>query len=1378
MKKLPGLLIILLSQFGVLLYADDHTINTDIGATLDLDLDTQQSGTVTVTPTGVLGNLFSLQYGISTFTSAGTGIWTIANEGVILGFQIDAIVLSNIDTATISQTGTPRIQGQSRGIHVATTKGDLTINNAPTLPINTSIEGLTNEGMNLVNIGGNTSITNVGGSISGGTIGINLGSTAGTITISNSSTSTPGTISGDSGPGISFQVSNADIEINNGPGSSITSNTVQALKSEQPSGSGHAMSINNTGGADIQTSFAEGIILTNHSSVSITNSDTGSTLSGWTDAIQVNNATAGVSLANSNSSEIRSFNTQAITANSTTGPIDITNESNASIKGKTKAIVLSETNGSIQIKNDSGATIEGENFAIESTNTTPLSALTINNLAGSQIFTTPGSTGKAINLTTHTTTTINNDDTSKITGDNTAIASQDTAGSNSTFILNNTNTSEIIGTNANGIDLLDHGNVTITNTSSKITGKLPAINTANSATMGALSISNTSGGELSSSQEAAVFIFGHASSSITNNAGTITALKQGIMAKNVGSNGLNLKNQSVGKITSANSTAVHIENMDGTVDIENSGASEIEGIASSIKVLNVAGSLILANTNSSRLEATGSGSSGLDLDATKSAKIDNTDNSLIKGNGWGVKALNGATTENFNLKNDQTSMVAATNGYGVSVTGYKNITITNNNNSKITGTVAGIAMAGLSGDIVVSNANESIIDGSGAFGGIGISVFHPGTLSNTSTINNFSRISGNTGPAISFIGGSTNIVNLYENSLLTTLGPVIIAGVSSASSNDIVNLYNSGPTPQTGNIASFETLNMNGVAWSLNGSSTIDKINVNSGILTLNGSVAPANTAHLTEVFSGASLKGNALISGDLKVNSGATHLPGNSIDTQTISGTYTLNGTLEVEYDTDTAAADLVVASTKAEISGATVDNKKINGSTIDGAKYKFLTTPNLVADSSPVSVHSSGTNCDLFDGVTTSCFGFTTITNPVIDFHKQTIRAEKNASNFELFLLSTKTTLVGILQAFGYTEENGLSLAQNIDLVATDPNSPLGLLKTDLIKKSPSFLATLMTQAAPSVLGDLGYISNSNQVQISRLIVDHANDLRTHNPPVRKTSVWLQPFADYLKRDNLGQFTGFNTRTYGFALGLDHFFCGPHFNIGGIFGAAGTHLDWKRFRGNAKIDGLFLGTYASWKDLAEDHTGYHIDASLIAGHHRYDVKRNIPLLGLIAKSEHKAWSIDARLGGGYIFGGNDMIFEPFAYIDYLCSQERGYIETGAGPLNQSVRNREEEAINLEAGTNLSQDFKLNNQWVFTPKLNLGWVNSTPIKKQKVNSGFPNQAGFTVQSFQKTINLFAAGLNALFIYKDNLFLSAFYNTEIGKNQTSHKTGLKGSYRF
>jgi len=141
----------------------------------------------------------------------------------------------------------------------------------------------------------------------------------------------------------------------------------------------------------------------------------------------------------------------------------------------------------------------------------------------------------------------------------------------------------------------------------------------------------------------------------------------------------------------------------------------------------------------------------------------------------------------------------------------------------------------------------------------------------------------------------------------------------------------------TSSVASI-TKNGTGI-WTLTNTNTYTgPTTVAAGVLAVDGSIASSSGV---TVASGATLRGIGTVATTV-VDVGGHVAPGNSIGTLTVSGSMTINGTLDVEYDDSLPQQiDLLNVSGTLDITSATVDFADISDGTIglSGSAYVFAT-------------------------------------------------------------------------------------------------------------------------------------------------------------------------------------------------------------------------------------------------------------------------------------------------------------------------------------------------------------------------------------------------------------------------------------------------------
>jgi uncharacterized protein with beta-barrel porin domain len=183
----------------------------------------------------------------------------------------------------------------------------------------------------------------------------------------------------------------------------------------------------------------------------------------------------------------------------------------------------------------------------------------------------------------------------------------------------------------------------------------------------------------------------------------------------------------------------------------------------------------------------------------------------------------------------------------------------------------------------------------------GIAVVGSDESVNSDTIVNYGIIASEAGAAINLRQG--------DDSLTLGTGSEITGSIDGGDGADRVILVGEGS--EDDDFRNFETLTMNGVEWILSGSGTFGSIAVNSGRLSINGSLGAAQISLAADAILG----GSGMLVGN--VTSAGTVAAGNSVGTLTIDGDFTQSGGgFEVEFDAN--GLDLVTVTGAATLSNS----------------------------------------------------------------------------------------------------------------------------------------------------------------------------------------------------------------------------------------------------------------------------------------------------------------------------------------------------------------------------------------------------------------------------------------------------------------------------
>jgi len=229
--------------------------------------------------------------------------------------------------------------------------------------------------------------------------------------------------------------------------------------------------------------------------------------------------------------------------------------------------------------------------------------------------------------------------------------------------------------------------------------------------------------------------------------------------------------------------------------------------------------------------------------------------------------------------------------------------------------------------IVIENSarmNGRLINQGRITGDGGAAIFVTGASDLFGEIVNTGTLSGDVGVRIEtdsfLLGGITNsgiiigtggiAVQLGDEDDVVTLqtGSSIVGMTDASDGNDILNLEGMGTEDDV--FLNFEQLNMNGSDWTLSGdielltgSPNSGDVNVNSGVLAINGTLTAPGGVNL----SGGSLGGTGDVVASITVGSGGTISPGNSIGVLNITGDVALGSGSFFEVEVEGSTADLL---------------------------------------------------------------------------------------------------------------------------------------------------------------------------------------------------------------------------------------------------------------------------------------------------------------------------------------------------------------------------------------------------------------------------------------------------------------------------------------
>ncbi|WP_194847478.1 autotransporter-associated beta strand repeat-containing protein [Candidatus Neptunochlamydia vexilliferae] len=596
------------------------------------------------------------------------------------------------------------------------------------------------------------------------------------------------------------------------------------------------------------------------------------------------------------------------------------------------------------------------------------------------------------------------------------------------------------------------------------------------------------------------------------------------------------------------------------------------------------------------------------------------------------------------------------------------------------------------------------------------------------------------GPNNTYTGGTTVTAGTLQGTSTSLQGTITNSGATVTFDQDFNGTF-SGSISGTGSLFKEGTGTLSVMGSSpFTGTSTI-----NGGEVNLNGSIAgPVITS--TE----GTLSGNGAVAS--LTNSGTTS-PGNSIGTTTVGGNFTqgASGNVIIEID-DAGNADLVDVGGIASLAG-TVTISPLPGVYSGDIFYTFLTATGGVTGTFGQELGPAGTTFAILylpsSVLLDFSFAGSILPVPIDDL-------KGNAKEVAKYLFC----------------EGAVS----------DPDL-LSLLKQIVRLPAKEFVEEL-DQLSPAQFGALPLINLQNSHLMSDLFV--TSNERTYwcdQECDGNTRLWIAPVGQWQGQTSIGQQLGFNSRTFGVALGASHIL--THF-LNATVGAGYTYTDlgWKNNGGSGHWNSIYLCPSVGY--VSESWFG---NALIQGAVNFYNIERRIRFTGISrdAKNSHHSYDILGRIDGGYRLKWGDtrkdyrLYTMPTVRLSYLNIFQNSYTERGAGVINL--------AIDSQYSAFLQPEVLIKNVLEFTPGdlcispyNEIGYGANIPLTSASYTSRFHKQtlckSNFTVVGFNETTNqlLFNFGLQ---ITKGcNFSLDMSYNGRFFDQTYINAGKLKFDYRF
>ena len=273
-----------------------------------------------------------------------------------------------------------------------------------------------------------------------------------------------------------------------------------------------------------------------------------------------------------------------------------------------------------------------------------------------------------------------------------------------------------------------------------------------------------------------------------------------------------------------------------------------------------------------------------------------------------------------------------------------------------------------------------------------------------------------------------------------------------------------------------------------------------------------------------------------------------------------------------------------------------------------------------------------------------------------------------------------------------------------------------------------------------------------------------------------WTTGLGEFATQNGSAEHTGFDFTTGGFVMGADLIRRGDFtFGIGG--GYLRSDLHWDNNGGSAGVNSAKFGVYSNYGNSS----GWFANGLLAGGYNGTSVKRNIVFLdvGKTARSYPDGYDFSAQVRAGRDFAVAGWAVSPVVDLAYIYLHREGFDESGADPVNLSVRAKDYQTFRTQLGAKVTRDFTGTGGVLWTPSLGLAWAHEVPLDGSAIESTIAGQGGwFLVNGLDREIDSLVVDAGLKVRLPNGLAIHAGYGAEAGGSFVSHQLGLGLSYRF
>lgn len=300
--------------------------------------------------------------------------------------------------------------------------------------------------------------------------------------------------------------------------------------------------------------------------------------------------------------------------------------------------------------------------------------------------------------------------------------------------------------------------------------------------------------------------------------------------------------------------------------------------------------------------------------------------------------------------------------------------------------------------------------------------------------------------------------------------------------------------------------------------------------------------------------------------------------------------------------------------------------------------------------------------------------------------------------------------------------------------------------------------TEGANQIFGTVGTRLSGGAVAATK------QGMSSGDNPFTKVAVWVQGLFNKAKLDDTSKSKGFDSKTYGTALGVESKIS-EDVKLGIGYAYSKTDIDGFMRDTDVKTHTAIL--YGEYKPK-----NWYVNAIASYGWSDYDEKKNVAGVGVKADWDVEPFALQMMTGYDMYFNGFGVT--PEAGLRYIHVKQDKYTDTAG----QSVKSDDSDIVTGVLGAKIAKSYNLSNGMLLTPEFKAAMTYDISHDNSKSTVTLVNGSSYSVTG--KPLNRFGVELGAGITAElnDNVELSLGYEGKFRKDYQDHTGLINAKYKF